>query len=80
MLPLLKGERESIREELFAEVSYHAAYEPKRAVRTERYKYIRRFDGRRHRPCSRTSMMASPRANGWTAGYGESEIAPERLV
>lgn len=35
-----------MREELFAEVTYHAAYEPKRAVRTQRYKYIRRFEDR----------------------------------
>jgi N-sulfoglucosamine sulfohydrolase len=27
---------------------YHAAYEPQRAVRTHRWKYIRRFDGRAH--------------------------------
>jgi arylsulfatase A-like enzyme len=33
-------------EEIFAEVNYHAAYEPQRAVRTRRWKYIRRFDGR----------------------------------
>jgi arylsulfatase A-like enzyme len=26
------------------ELTYHAAYEPQRAIRTERYKYIRRFD------------------------------------
>lgn len=29
---------------LYSEINYHAAYEPMRAVRTERYKYIRRFD------------------------------------
>ncbi|MDH7571731.1 MAG: sulfatase, partial [Armatimonadota bacterium] len=31
---------------LFGEVNYHAAYEPMRSVRTDRYHYIRRFDGR----------------------------------
>jgi N-sulfoglucosamine sulfohydrolase len=44
LLPTLRGE--FIRDELFAEVTYHAAYEPMRAVRTARYKYIRRFDER----------------------------------
>ncbi|MEM7126965.1 MAG: sulfatase [Chloroflexota bacterium] len=34
---------DEINEEIFAEVSYHAAYEPQRAVRTQRYKYIRRY-------------------------------------
>src|SRR4051794_2197584 len=29
---------------VFAEITFHAAYEPQRAVRTTRYKYIRRFD------------------------------------
>ena len=33
-------------EAIYAEVTYHAAYEPMRAVRTKRHKYIRRFDGR----------------------------------
>ena len=46
ILPLLRGEVESIRDEVFAEVNYHAAYEPKRAVRTRRWKYIRRYDRR----------------------------------
>ncbi len=35
-----------LHEDLFLEVNYHAAYEPKRAVRTKRWKYIRRFDVR----------------------------------
>jgi arylsulfatase A-like enzyme len=46
ILPLVQGARTAIRDELFAEVNYHAAYEPKRAVRTERWKYIRFFGGR----------------------------------
>ena len=37
-----RGEGE-VNEEVFAEVSYHAAYEPQRAVRTRRWKYIKRF-------------------------------------
>ena len=35
-----------MRDALFAEATFHAAYEPQRAVRTKRWKYIRRFDGR----------------------------------
>jgi N-sulfoglucosamine sulfohydrolase len=44
MLPLIRGEVERIHDAIFAEVTYHAAYEPMRAVRTNRWKYIRRFD------------------------------------
>ncbi len=46
MMPLVRGEAEEIDEEVFAEVTYHAAYEPQRAVRTRRWKYIRRFEER----------------------------------
>ena len=45
-LPVLRGEGPEINEEVFAEVTYHASYEPKRAVRTQRYKYIRRYGDR----------------------------------
>lgn len=44
LAPLLRGEAASVREELFAEVTYHAAYEPMRCIRTPRYKLIRIFD------------------------------------
>lgn len=47
MLPLLSGSADSIRDELFAEVTFHASYEPQRCVRTPRWKYIRRFGDRR---------------------------------
>ncbi len=46
MLPAIGGEKKEINEEVFAEVNYHAAYEPVRAVRTQRFKYIRRFANR----------------------------------
>jgi hypothetical protein len=49
MLPIIRGEANEINDEVFAEVTYHAAYEPKRAVRTSRWKYIRRF-GDKHTP------------------------------
>jgi N-sulfoglucosamine sulfohydrolase len=47
LFPLVRGEVSEIHEELFAEVNYHAAYEPKRAVRTQRYNYIRHFGDKR---------------------------------
>lgn len=44
LLPLVDGRAGEIHDEIFAEVTFHAAYEPQRAVRTKRYKYVRRFD------------------------------------
>ncbi|MEM9881627.1 MAG: sulfatase [Planctomycetota bacterium] len=44
LLPLARGETDRLHEQLFAEVNHHAAYEPMRAVRTDRYKYIRHFE------------------------------------
>ena len=44
LLPLVDGEAEAVREAIFAEKTYHVAYEPERCVRTRRHKYIRRFD------------------------------------
>jgi arylsulfatase A-like enzyme len=46
LLPLVRGETHALHDALFGEVNYHAAYEPMRSVRTDRYHYIRRFDGR----------------------------------
>jgi len=42
LLPLLSG-KEEVRKEIFAQINYHAAYEPCRCIRTERYKYIKRY-------------------------------------
>jgi len=46
-MPVIRGEAKEINDQVFAEVTYHAAYEPQRAVRTSRYKYIRHFGGRK---------------------------------
>ena len=46
LVPLATGNTEEVREEIHAEVNYHACYEPMRCVRTDRYKYIKRFDER----------------------------------
>jgi arylsulfatase A-like enzyme len=43
MMPLIRRESDRLHEEIYAEVTYHAAYEPQRCVRTDRWKYIRRF-------------------------------------
>ncbi len=47
LMPLVRGEKDEVNEAVFAEVNYHAAYEPMRSVRTRRWKYIRRYEPRR---------------------------------
>jgi N-sulfoglucosamine sulfohydrolase len=44
LVPLVSRKQDELHDELFSEVTYHAAYEPKRAIRTKRYKLIKRFD------------------------------------
>jgi arylsulfatase A-like enzyme len=46
LLPLVRGEVAKLHERIFVELTYHAAYDPMRGVRTERFKYIRSFADR----------------------------------
>ena len=55
-------------DQIFAEVTFHAAYEPQRAVRTDRWKYIRRFDDYPSR-CWPTATTA-PRRISWSRRAG----------
>ena len=46
LLPLARRDVDSVRSELFAELTYHAAYDPQRAIRTGRHKLIRHYGER----------------------------------
>jgi len=46
MLPIIRGELDKLHDWIFIEQTYHAAYDPMRGVRTERFKYIRSFEKR----------------------------------
>lgn len=46
LLPLAQGRADTVRTEIFGELSFHTAYDPMRAIRTERYKYIRSYADR----------------------------------
>ena len=48
LLPLVNKQADKIHDDLFFELNFHVAYEPVRAVRTKRWKYIKRFDDYRH--------------------------------
>ena len=78
LMPLIRGEVAEIRDAVFAEATWHAAYEPQRAIRTERWKYIRRFGDRRTPVLSNTDDSPSKRllvAHGWS----EQELPREQL-
>jgi arylsulfatase A-like enzyme len=78
MVPLVRGEVAEVREEVFSEVTYHAAYEPMRAVRTRRWKYIRRFDGR-SRPVLPNCDGSPTKELFLTHGWAERPPAEEML-
>ena len=78
LMPLVRGQAEAVNEAIYAEVTYHAAYEPMRAVRTKRWKYIRRFGSRR------TPVLPncddSPSKTVWLEhGWAERPLVREEL-
>ncbi len=78
LLPLLRGETAEVNPAIYAEVTYHAAYEPQRAVRTPRWKYIRRF-GDRQTPVL-PNVDDSPSKDLWLShGWRERPLAQEQL-
>jgi N-sulfoglucosamine sulfohydrolase len=71
-------EGKSVREAVFAEVNWHAAPEPMRSVRTERYSYIRRFAATTAPVwpnCDDSTSKSYLRAAGW----GQHRPATETL-
>ena len=78
LLPLIKGERPEIHDEIFAEVNYHAAYEPKRAARTQRYNYIRHYGDRRHPVLP--NCDDSPSKDVWLKSGWREHIVPREML
>ncbi|MGP0103729.1 MAG: sulfatase [Solirubrobacteraceae bacterium] len=78
LLALLRGETASVREEIFAGSTWHAAYEPQRAIRTERHKYIRRW-GERRTPVLANTDDGPSKDLLLAAGWAEREIPKEQL-
>jgi N-sulfoglucosamine sulfohydrolase len=78
LLPLVRREVNEVRDTLFAEATFHAAYEPQRAVRTNRWKYIRRFDGR-DRPVLPNTDDSLSKDVLLRYGWAERKIDEEQL-
>jgi len=67
-LPLIDGRSEATREHVFTEQGWHGwGYDPQRAVRTQRYKYIRRKD------VDHLRIVDPGPTNDWLAGLGYRE-------
>ncbi len=78
MMPIITGEQPEIRDAVFAEGTYHAAYEPQRAIRTPRWKYVRRFDPRTSPVLPNTDD--SPSKDVWLqAGWPPNLLESEQL-
>ncbi len=78
VLPLVRGDADEVNEEIHTEVNWHAAYEPMRGVRTQRWKYIRRFDGRR-RPVLPNCDDSPSKAVWMSHGWGDDPVHEEML-
>ncbi len=79
LLPLIRGETDEVNDAVFLEVTYHAAYEPMRGVRTKRWKYIRRF-GERAGKTILPNCDDSITKDLWLAhGWRERPVATEQL-
>lgn len=78
LMPLVRGETERLHEAIFAETTYHAAYQPQRAVRTERWKYIKRFHDYEHPVLANCDDSESKNVL-IEAGWGDRVVPEEQL-
>lgn len=77
LLPLVRGEAAAARDEVFAEVNYHGAYEPQRGARTARWKYIRRYNAP---PGPGVNCDGGPSKDLWRQhGWADRVYAAEQL-
>ena len=65
LLPAVRGEVDEIHDMIFTEQSYHGDYCPLRAVRTQRHKYIRRFDVKAKKGVDRGPAQVLWEEHGW---------------
>jgi arylsulfatase A-like enzyme len=78
LMPLVRGEVDRLHDAIFAETTYHAAYQPHRAVRTDRWKYIRKFDEYPH-PVLANCDDSDTKDLLVRAGWGEQLVPEEQL-
>jgi len=79
LLPLLNNPHAKLHDELFSEVTYHAAYEPMRSIRTARHRYTRRFDTEWSSPVLPNIDPGPSKDLLLKSGLRETILAPETL-
>jgi N-sulfoglucosamine sulfohydrolase len=78
LLPLADRSVTELHDAVFSEITFHAAYEPQRAVRTKRWKYIRRF-GDDDRPLLANTDDSPTKQLLVDHGWADRRIADEQL-
>ena len=76
--PLFRDPAAPIRDYVFSEVSYHAAYEPMRMIRDQRHLLIRRYPGAQRRVlanCDRSPTRSLLQEQGWA-----QDALPEAML
>ena len=79
LMPLLRREAEQVNDAIFGELTFHAAYEPQRSVRTDRFKYIRRFDDTHDHPVLPNVDDSPSKDVLLDHGWAEMRVAAEQL-
>lgn len=77
-LDILTGKKPEVREYVLSQMNYHAAYEPLRALRTKRYKYIRRY-GNKTTPVLPNCDDGLSKTFWLEHGWKDKELAREEL-
>jgi len=78
LVPHVRGDVTEINDAVFAELTYHAAYDPQRAIRTRRHKYVRRY-GERDLPVLANVDDSPTKDLLLEAGWGELPRPREEL-
>jgi arylsulfatase A-like enzyme len=83
LLALLENPAAEVNEQVFSEVTYHAAYEPQRSVRTHRWTYIRRFADRATPVlpnCDDSPSRDLVLAHGWDRAAVDAEMLFDNVL
>ena len=78
LYPLIKGEVDELHETIYAQVNYHGACDPLRCLRTDRYKFIKRFEDR-NTPTLRNCDPGPTRDYWITQGWAKQQDSNVQL-